>query len=212
MKRRLWVNFAILSLTVFGFKPAQLVADETKRNVRELCRLEVASVLLQNYNDLAIVRDQIALGEQRGREFLLHLTQVQSDLNVITQKPRAGMPSPELDEREHSLRFQIETLRRQQLESEKDLSQNKAKHKELDKDRESLEQLLQPVFAYTISRGEKGWGLPQHIRYHHVCGPYQLLCPLPREQAEALKKISAGLGSSQACERYSGLALPSPRK
>lgn len=199
-----------LALYGFGFGLCSSVttsasADETKRNVRELCRLDVASQLLQLHNDLLILRDQIALSERRNRDLLQHRELVQRELKTLTASPESSLPTPERDAKDLSLRYQVQTLESQQLETEKNLDAYKKQHSTLERERRAFEELIKNVFTFTMPAGG---GLPQQLRYLHVCGPYQLLCPLPNEQSRSLKKIAAALEQKTSCERYSGLALP----
>ncbi len=184
----------------------QLRADEVKLNVRELCRLEVASKLLQSYNDIAILRDQVQLGEQKIKDFAAHIRLLENEYKKLEASPRGSIPVFELDEKVVVLKYQLQTLRAQQLETEQHLTSNKKRYEEEETKRIAFAKLLIPVFAFDFSSDDGKSGLPQKIRYHHVCSAYQLLCPLPPLQIKSLRKIAASLDNKTPCERYGSIA------
>jgi hypothetical protein len=118
------------------------------------------------------------------------------------------VPIFELDEKVLAMRFEIETLREQILEAEKHVAQNKQELIPREDFRKSFEALVLPVFQIVRPKDAPPGAYNFRLQYRHVCGPYELLCPLPRDHVARLKVIAEKLVRPQWCERYSQLMPP----
>lgn len=183
-------------------------AEEARHDMRELCRAEVSGTLLSAYNDVDYLQGLIAQSEQKikdskDRHRIL-------DLQYSQMRKNASEPIPafDLDEKVLALRFEIETLRDQILEAEKHLAQNKQELIPREDFRKSFEKMVLPVFQIVRPKDAPPGAYNFRLEYKHVCGPYELLCPLPRDHAGKLKLIAEKLVRPQWCERYAQLMPP----
>lgn len=183
-------------------------AEEARHDMREHCRAEVSGTLLSAYNDVDYLRGLIAQSEQkvkdsRARQQMLDLRYQQ--LKTNTKDP---IPAFDMDEQVLALRFEIETLRDQIREAEQHIAENQKEFNQREAFRKSFEALAVAVFQIVRKKDSPPGAYDFRLEYKHPCGPYELLCPLPRDHAAKLKAIAEKLTRPQWCERYAQLMPP----
>jgi hypothetical protein len=188
--------------------PGLMAAEQARHDMREHCRAEVSGTLLAAYNDVDYLRGLIAQSEQkvkdsRARQQILDLQYQQMKKNT-----KEAIPAFELDEQVLALRFEIETLRDQIREAEKHIADNQKELSQREVFRKSFEALVIPVFQIVRRKDSPPGAYDFRLEYKHACGPYELLCPLPRDQAGKLKAITEKLARPLWCERYAQLMPP----
>lgn len=188
--------------------PGMKAAEQARHDMREHCRAEVSGTLLAAYNDVDYLRGLIAQSEQkvkdsRARQQILDLQYQQMKKNT-----KEAIPAFELDEQVLALRFEIETLRDQVREAEKHIAGNQKELSQREVFRKSFEALVIPVFQIVRRKDSPPGAYDFRLEYKHACGPYELLCPLPRDQASNLKAIAEKLARPLWCERYAQLMPP----
>jgi hypothetical protein len=193
---------------MLGLSPILHAAEDARHDMREHCRAEVSGTLLSAYNDVDYLRGLIAQGEQRIKDTKAR----QQILDLEYQQLRTGnkgpIPAFDLDEKVLGLRFEIETLRDQVREAEKHLAENRQELEKREAFRKSFEALVLPVFQIERPKNSPPGAYDFRLEYRHPCGPYEMLCPLPRDHASKLKTIAGKLARPQWCERYAQLMPP----
>jgi hypothetical protein len=183
-------------------------ADETKQNVRELCRIEVSGTLMNAYNDIDVYEGLLLKARERLKDARLKLMLLDREYQRLVGTLSASTPTLEIDERVLTLRFEQRTLETQMRESEESIERFEQVLKERKAFRRQFTDLIAPVFDINKDKKAHPEAYPIAISYRHTCSQYQLLCALPRAQAEALQKIAQQLSLPQACERYSSILPP----
>lgn len=198
----------VLLFLILAFSLRLHAAEEARHDMREHCRAEVSGTLLSAYNDVDYLRGLIAQSEQkvkdsRARQQMLDLRYQQ--LKTNTKDP---IPAFDMDEQVLALRFEIETLRDQIREAEQHIAENQKELSQREAFRKSFEALAIAVFQIVRKKDSPPGAYDFRLEYKHACGPYELLCPLPRDQATKLKAIAEKLSRPQWCERYAQLMPP----
>jgi len=205
----LWVNpVKHLLYLIILLSSGVRAAEEARHDMRELCRAEVSGTLLSAYNDVDYLRGLIAQSEQKVEDSKARLQNLDLQYSQLRKNTTEPVPAFELDEKVLALRFEIQTLRDQVLEAEKHVAQNKQELIPREDFRKSFEVLVLPVFQIVRPKDAPPGAYNFRLEYRHICGPYELLCPLPRDQAARLKVIAEKLVRPQWCERYSQLMPP----
>lgn len=183
-------------------------AEEARHDMRELCRAEVSGTLLSAYNDVDYLRGLITQSEQKVKDSKVRHQILDLEYNQLRKSSTEPVPAFELDEKVLAMRFEIETLREQIAEAEKHVAHNKQELIPREAFRQSFEALVLPVFQIVRPKDAPAGAYNFRLEYRHVCGPYELLCPLPRDQVARLKIIAEKLVRPQWCERYAQLMPP----
>jgi hypothetical protein len=195
----------LCGLWLFGGRSG---ADQNKLNVRELCRIEVSGTLMNAYNDVDLYEGHLSKATEKLKDARLKLMLLDREYQRLIQSFSSSTPAFEVDERVLTLRFEQRTLEGQIRESEQAVELNEKLLKERRAFRSQFSELITPVFTITIDKQAQQGGYPLAIAFRHSCSQYQLLCALPRDQAEALRKIAREVSNPQACERYSSILSP----
>lgn len=196
----------MIRLIAFLFASAAfpLFAGETAHDVRELCRLEVSGRFLQLRSDIEMLDGSI----RKNKE-------MHAELSAIFKQKAKGMEkyagvgpgeSAELDETIIALRFELESLESQVKDYAAQVSGMEKEREEMKRSLAALEKAQQGLFEYAKVANLPEGSYPIKLQYRHSCSPYQILCPLPKEQAARLRKLSELLKDPQPCERYANLS------
>ncbi|HYX31905.1 MAG TPA: hypothetical protein VE954_02235 [Oligoflexus sp.] len=183
-------------------------AEEARHDMRELCRSEVSGTLLSAYNDVDYLRGLIAQSEQKVKDSKARQQILDQHYHQMRKNTTEPVPVFELDEKVLGLRFEIETLRDQVWEAEKHIIDNRKDLDQREAFRKTFEALVLPVFQIVRPKDSPPGAYSFRLEYKHVCGPYELLCPLPRDHGLKLKTIAEKLARPQWCERYAQLMPP----
>ncbi|HET9236012.1 MAG TPA: hypothetical protein VFO10_02105 [Oligoflexus sp.] len=200
MKTILLLTFA-LSLRLYA-------AEEARHDMREHCRAEVSGTLLSAYNDVDYLRGLIAQSEQKVKDSKARREMLDLRYHQLKTNTKDPIPAFDMDEQVLALRFEIETLRDQIREAEQHVAENQKELNQREAFRKSFEALVTPVFQIVRKKDSPPGAYDFRLEYRHACGPYELLCPLPRDQAARLKAIAEKLARPQWCERYAQLMPP----
>jgi hypothetical protein len=193
---------------VLVWSPGLWAAEEARHDMREHCRAEVSGTLLAAYNDVDYLRGLIAQSEQKVKDSRARQQMHDLRYQQLKKNNKEAIPAFELDEQVLALRFEIETLRDQIREAEKHISDNQKELSQREAFRKSFESLATQVFQIVRRKDSPPGAYDFRLDYKHACGPYELLCPLPRDQAAKLKLIAEKLARPQWCERYAQLMPP----
>ncbi len=183
-------------------------AEEARHDMREHCRAEVSGTLLAAYNDVDYLRGLIAQSEQKLKDSKARQQMLDLQFQQLKKNTGDAVPAFDLDEQVLALRFEIETLREQIQEAEKHVAENQKELDQREGFRKMFEALALPVFQIVRKKDSPPGAYDFRLEYKHACGPYELLCPLPRDQAVKLKSIAEKLARPQWCERYAQLMPP----
>jgi hypothetical protein len=183
-------------------------AEEARHDMREHCRSEVSGTLLAAYNDVDYLRGLVAQSEQKVKDSRARQQLYDLQFQQLKKSNQGPVPAFDLDEKVVALRFEIETLRDQIREAEKHIAENQKELSQREAFRRSFEALVTPVFQIVKKKDSPPGAYDFRLEYRHACGPYELLCPLPRDHAARLRLIAEKLSRPQWCERYSQLMPP----
>jgi hypothetical protein len=200
MKKLLFITFTLT--------PRLHAAEEARYDMREHCRAEVSGTLLSAYNDVDYLRGLIAQSEQKLKDSKARKEMHDLRYQQLKTNTKDPIPAFDMDEQVLALRFEIETLRDQIREAEQHIAENQKELSQREAFRKSFEALVIPVFQIVRKKDSPPGAYDFRLEYKHACGPYELLCPLPRDQAARLKVISEKLTRPQWCERYAQLMPP----
>ncbi len=195
--------FLMLVLS-FGLR----AAEEARHEIREHCRAEVSGTLLAAYNDVDYLRGLIAQSEQKLKDSKARQQMLDLQFQQLKKNNGDAVPAFDLDEQVLALRFEIDTLREQIREAEKHVAENQKELEQRETFRKTFEALALPVFQIVRKKDSPPGAYDFRLEYKHACGPYELLCPLPRDHATKLKVVAEKLARPQWCERYSQLMPP----
>jgi hypothetical protein len=197
-----------LIFLMLGISPILHAAEEARYDMREHCRAEVSGTLLSAYNDVDYLRGLIAQGEQKIKDAKARQLILDLEYQKLRRNNKGAVPAFDLDEKVVALRFEIETLRDQVREAEQQLEENRQQLDKREAFRKSFEALVLPVFQIERRKDSPPGAYNFRLEYRHPCGPYEMLCPLPRDHANKLKAIAARLSRPDWCERYAQLMPP----
>lgn len=198
------LNILLIALLTFPLH----AAEEARHDMRELCRSEVSGTLLTAYNDVDYLRGLIAQSEQRVKDAKSKQMLMEVQYQQLVKGSKGSIPAIDVDEQVLAMQFELTTLRDQIRESEKQIADNRQALQQRDAFRKQFEALVQPVFN-TVRRKDSPKGAYDfRLEYKHACGPYELLCPLPRDHGTQLRNIAAKLSRPEWCERYAQLMRP----
>lgn len=200
MKKLLFITFTLA--------PRLHAAEEARHDMREHCRAEVSGTLLSAYNDVDYLRGLIAQSEQKVKDSKARKEMHDLRYQQLKTNGKDPIPAFDMDEQVLALRFEIETLRDQIREAEEHIAANQKELSQREAFRKSFEALVIPVFQIVRKKDSPPGAYDFRLEYKHACGPYELLCPLPRDQATRLKAIAGKLTRPQWCERYAQLMPP----
>lgn len=181
-----------------------LFANEMGHDVRELCRIEVSGRFLQLRSDIEMLDGSLGKNKAMHKELSATLKQRSKDMEKYSGVGPGE--SSELDEKMIAWRFELDTLTSQVKDYAAHIT---AMEKEREENKQTLaafEKGLQGLFEYAKVRDLPEGSYPIKLQYRHGCHEYQILCPLPKDQAERLRKLSALLKDPVSCQRYANLS------
>jgi hypothetical protein len=197
----------ILWQLLFAFLRLE-AAEEARHDMRELCRSEVSGTLLSAYNDVDYLRGLIAQSEQKVKDSKARHQMLELQYGQMRKNTSEPIPAFDLDEKVLALRFELDTLRDQIREAEKHISDNREDLTKREDFRKKFEAMVTPIFQIVRPKDSPPGAYDIRLEYKHPCGPYELLCPLPRDHAKQLIGIAEKLSRPEWCERYAQLMPP----
>jgi hypothetical protein len=192
-----------------GLGSPVIAREEARYDMRELCRSEVSGTLLTANNDVDYIKGLIALSEQKIKDAKARQAMLDGEYAKLRQDLSPAIPAFDLDEKVLALRFELDILREHILEGEKYISENRQLMAKREDFRKKFETLALSIFKTTPPKDTPPGAYSIRLDFKHVCGPYELLCPLPADHSVKLRKIAEQLERPQWCERYSQV-LPQP--
>ncbi len=185
-----------------------MAAEQERHDMRELCRSEVSGTLLTAYNDVDYLRGLIAQSEQKLKDSKARQLLLEAEFNRTRKDNAPAVPAFDLDEKVLALRFELDTLHSQILEAEQHIAENRKLMLVREAFRKEFEGLVLPVFKIVRQKDSPPGAYDMRLEYKHGCGPYEMLCALPPEQAKRLKLFTGKLANPRWCERYSQVHPP----
>lgn len=183
-------------------------AEEARHDMRELCRSEVSGTLLSAYNDVDYLRGLIAQSEQKVKDAKAKQLLLDARYQNLIKDHKPAVPALDMDEKVLALQFELVTLRDQIREGQKHIAENRQQLNQREDFRKQFEAMVKPVFHVVRRKDSPPGAYDFRLEYKHACGPYELLCPMPREHAAQLRIIAGKLARPEWCERYSQLMPP----
>lgn len=185
-----------------------LVADEYRLDVREMCRLEVSSRLINLKNNLDLM-DQSIL--QHGGK-IVSLRERKKDLSKrlgrLESKSKGQVFDRYIEEQMETLQHQIDAIDRQSQYSEKQSNKLKTSRVEAFKALKKYRMRIEKVFKIKDVKTTHHGAYNFSVEYKHKCGRFQYICPLPKNQRTELTELARILSEPEACRRYAQVLEP----
>ncbi len=196
MKRiGLLLGFSLFANSAFG--------GEGNADAREQCRALVSGTYLSYMNDLDMLKSHLTASNETSYSLRAKKNVSQRELKALEAKNEAlKVPAAELDEDLIGIRASLEATTSSLEESDVRIATIKEQIVKKEKDFKLYHEQLKSVFSISIAKVIHQGAYPIKLEYRHPCNAYLSLCPLPKEQAEALLKLAKGLEDPTACERY----------
>lgn len=178
-------------------------AGEGDADTREQCRAAVSGAYLGFMNDLDLLKGNLQASNETT--FALRARKIGAVKELKTLEDRneaAKTPAAELDEELVGMRDTIEHTTDAILESDARMATIKdqiaVKEKAFKEFHKDMKAVFEVAHAKIVNQG----AYPIKLQYRHACEKFLQLCPLPKDQADALIKLSRSLQDATPCERY----------
>ena len=179
-----WLFHALLLL------PASLkaTADDTKFDLRELCRKRVAGHYLSTLDELNHARGLIKASEKRLQSISSRITTKQGSMIKLKEHVRTKSFDSMQFRRYHNSKREVESLIFARTQEQRIFQQNKVRARDKKLFLKTLTEKIKKVFTIKVGK-KKTPGYNIEISYLHVCKRFRLNCSLPKTQRLALVDI-----------------------
>lgn len=201
----MWLKQRLFALSLV---PSIAYGDEQQHDMRELCRSEVAGTLLNALNDADFLSGLIAQSEKKIKDIKQYRRTIETEYDRLRTQVNQEVPVFDLDERIVTLGFELDHLQQHIREAEAKIVENRNELQKKIVARTAFESMIAPVFKVEKAKDSPPGAYPIRTDFKHRCGPYELLCPLPKSDADSLVKIAGKLSSPVWCLRYAQLLPP----
>ena len=195
---------------IFVVSSNLLHANEYVENIRELCRLEVSSTLINAKNQVDMLDQGIVLWQQK-------LTRLRDEEGILKKKlqplqERASKESfnRQLEDEIEGIQYKLEVVINQIKIGKIQIQTQGPKRSMAEKSLKNIKSVISPVFTIEEVKTTHAGAYNFAVRFRHKCGRYQYICPLPEKHRKALPIIAEKLGQSEPCERYAKVQPPLP--
>ena len=200
-------------LSIFVVSSSLLHANEYVENIRELCRLEVSSSLINAKNQVDMLDQGIVLWQQKLARLVEEEGILKKRLLPLQEKASKESFNRQLEDEIEGIQYKLEVVMNQIEVGKKEISSQSPQRTEAEKSLKQIKKMIAPVFTIEKVKTTHAGAYNFAVKFRHKCGRYQYICPLPENHRKILPVIAEKLSQSEPCERYAKVQppLPSPK-
>lgn len=187
-------------------------ANEYPGDIRELCRVEVAGTLIRLKNQADMLQQNVYMWNQKVVQLereVKRLSKLKSPLLARAEVERYDI---QLEEEIAGIVNKIDIIDNQLKLGKEELDRNTPALARADRELADFRSGMKPIFKVTKTKVEQKGAYNFSVNYHHKCGAYQYLCPLPETQRKQLQALTKSLTEKTHCQRYAQVLPPLPEE
>ncbi len=191
----------IFFLSMLVLLSTELFSSEYGQNIREICRIEASGYYINLYHQIQNSEASVQVWSQKLKKLAKVIKTTKNELSKM-ERLAAGQFDRLLEERVVGLEHRLRVLKAEQDQGEATVA---LERKRLVKTKSKLrlfEAEIKNVFQLKKLPVADSKLLTYRLDYLHSCSKFQIICPLPSQQRQELKKIANRLEQGLSCQRY----------
>lgn len=170
----------------------------------------MAGALINGKNRIDMLEQNLGLWRQKIGQLEKEQADLKRKLEPLVEKARMDEFNAILEEKINGVRHRLQAVEGQMKLGQQQITQNSPEVKEAKKWLAAYKKVIAPVFKISKVTTTHAGAYNFSVVYHHDCGKFQYICPLPKGHREALVRIAKELSQPQHCVRYSQVIPPLP--
>lgn len=195
-------------LVLLLFSATIVHADEYSGNIRELCRAEVGGALINGKNRVDMLVQNAEVWRQKLRNLQREQQRLEKEIVPVRKKTQGAEFNRDAEDSLEALTFRLRVIVSQIDLGKSTLAKIEPEAVQAEVWLAKFRELIKPVFKTKVLKSSHAGAYNFSVAYHHKCGKYQYLCPLPQKSRPKLEKISEALESPKPCKRYAKVVSP----
>ena len=178
------------------------------RNIREQCRKSVSGALIEMYNERDRAKNfSTYLGAQL-RELELARGSLVKALSISETLVRDNEFKVEYQESMEGFKYKLNLIEGEIKSAKSQLAKAKGESISFTKEIKAFEREISVVFNKKLIEVTDATGYPWILDYHHSCGKYRYVCPLPLKQRQHLVRLKIRMLDNVKGEVISAWRVP----